>query len=254
VPFANNNGIRIHFEVEGAGPPLVLQHGFAGHLERWRDLGYVEQLRANYRCVLIDARGHGQSDKPMDVEAYRLDLRYRDILCVLDELGIEQAHYWGYSMGGAIGTFAANAADGRFLSFVLGGTAPGARSEAETATARRMHEQLLQGKEAFLAALPESMRGPYAAIDAPALAVNMQAQLEARTYPALDAPPVPCLVYNGGSDPPAARGEALRVTAPPNVRYETIGELNHVECYQRSDLVLPVVLPFLHEVSVGPSK
>jgi pimeloyl-ACP methyl ester carboxylesterase len=39
MPFANNQGVRIHYEVEGKGPPLVLQHGFSDSVQTWYDLG-----------------------------------------------------------------------------------------------------------------------------------------------------------------------------------------------------------------------
>ena len=64
MPFATNNGLRIHYQIEGSGPPLVLQHGFTGSINGWRRYGYVEALAGDYRVVLVDARGHGQSDKP----------------------------------------------------------------------------------------------------------------------------------------------------------------------------------------------
>ena len=35
MPYANNHGIRLHYQVEGEGPPLVLQHGFSDSLESW---------------------------------------------------------------------------------------------------------------------------------------------------------------------------------------------------------------------------
>ena len=64
MPYANNHGIRLHYQVEGAGPPLVLQHGFSDSLESWYEMGYVTPLKQDYRLILIDARGHGASDKP----------------------------------------------------------------------------------------------------------------------------------------------------------------------------------------------
>jgi pimeloyl-ACP methyl ester carboxylesterase len=124
MPFAGN-GVRIYYEVEGSGPPLVLQHGFAGSLGIWRMDGYVDALKHAYQCVLIDARGHGRSDKPKSVSAYGLEPSYGDVLAVLNHAGIEQAHYWGYSMGGAIGLFAANTGHHGLLSIVIGGSAPG---------------------------------------------------------------------------------------------------------------------------------
>jgi pimeloyl-ACP methyl ester carboxylesterase len=66
MPYVDNDGVRIHYEVEGHGPSLVLQHGFTHSLRRWYLHGYVDALRNDYELVLIDARGHGKSDKPLD--------------------------------------------------------------------------------------------------------------------------------------------------------------------------------------------
>ena len=42
----------------------MLQHGFTESVMDWYEAGYVEALRSEYRLILIDARGHGTSDKP----------------------------------------------------------------------------------------------------------------------------------------------------------------------------------------------
>jgi len=73
MPYVDNNGIRIHYQVEGEGPPLVLQHGFTSSMRRWYLHGYVDAMKSAYQLVLVDARGHGQSDKPHDPAAYDLD-------------------------------------------------------------------------------------------------------------------------------------------------------------------------------------
>jgi len=61
MPYAHNEGVRIHYQTEGAGPPLILQHGFTDSLESWYELRYVEALQNAYRLILVDARGHGAS-------------------------------------------------------------------------------------------------------------------------------------------------------------------------------------------------
>lgn len=71
MPFANNKGVRIRYEVEGDGPPLVLMHGLTDSLEVFRISGYVDALRSDYNLILIDTRGHGASDKPHEPGAYR---------------------------------------------------------------------------------------------------------------------------------------------------------------------------------------
>jgi pimeloyl-ACP methyl ester carboxylesterase len=42
MPYADNKGVRIHYQVEGAGRPLVLQHGFTESIEDWSERGYVD--------------------------------------------------------------------------------------------------------------------------------------------------------------------------------------------------------------------
>jgi pimeloyl-ACP methyl ester carboxylesterase len=91
---ASHQGTRIHYQVEGQGPPLVLQHGFTGKLKQWYSFGYVDALRTDYQLILVDARGHGASDKPHDPAAYALPLRVGDVLSVLDTLKVDKAHYW----------------------------------------------------------------------------------------------------------------------------------------------------------------
>ena len=103
MPYADNDGVRIHYRVEGQGPPLVLQHGFSESVVDWYEAGYVDALRSDYRLILIDARGHGASDKPHDPDAYELERRVTDVVAVLDGLAIKKAVFWGYSMGGWIG-------------------------------------------------------------------------------------------------------------------------------------------------------
>src|SRR3712207_4870218 len=100
MPYVNNDDTRIYYEVEGAGPPLVLLHGLSDSLASWRDYGFVAGLASDYRLILIDARGHGRSDKPHDPNAYGHAQRAADVAAVLDDLAIDRAHFLGYSLGG----------------------------------------------------------------------------------------------------------------------------------------------------------
>jgi pimeloyl-ACP methyl ester carboxylesterase len=102
MPDARGSGIRIHYEVAGDGPPLVLHHGLSGTGEDFVEFGYVEGLTGLRRLVYIDARGHGQSDKPHDPAAYTPQRMVEDIVAVLDDLEVEQADFFGYSMGALI--------------------------------------------------------------------------------------------------------------------------------------------------------
>ena len=101
MPYVNSEGVRIYYEVEGQGPPLVLMHGLANSLTMWRDFGYAKELKDDY--ILFDSRECGNSEKPHDLHAYHLELITGDIIAVLNDLDVGKAHYWGYSYGCRIG-------------------------------------------------------------------------------------------------------------------------------------------------------
>jgi hypothetical protein len=67
-----------------------MHHGTFGSGTDWIDCGYVDALKADHRVILLDSRGHGESDKPRDPRAYDLALRASDVLAVLDELGVQK--------------------------------------------------------------------------------------------------------------------------------------------------------------------
>lgn len=106
-----------------AGLPVVLIHGFASnHVVNWVNPLWVKTLSdAGRRVLALDNRGHGASDKPHDPAAYHTKLMADDVVALLDQVGFEQAHLLGYSMGARIAAFAALAAPSRVRSAVLGG-------------------------------------------------------------------------------------------------------------------------------------
>lgn len=95
-------GTKIHYEVIGSGEPVVLIHGFAvSGKTNWGMGGVFEKLSRDYQVILMDARGHGRSEKPHDTAEYGLNM-VDDVVRLLDHLKIERAHIAGYSMGGLI--------------------------------------------------------------------------------------------------------------------------------------------------------
>jgi pimeloyl-ACP methyl ester carboxylesterase len=60
---------RLHYEVEGDGPPVVLHLGAGCDSELRHAAGYLEPLTTSHRCILFDHRGHGLSDEPRGAEA-----------------------------------------------------------------------------------------------------------------------------------------------------------------------------------------
>jgi pimeloyl-ACP methyl ester carboxylesterase len=110
-------------EGEPAGVPVLLIHGFASSKTvNWIGPGWLKTLGdAGYRVIAIDNRGHGDSDKPHDSEAYTPDKMAGDAVALLEHLGIPDAHVMGYSMGARISAFMALAAPQAVRSLVFGG-------------------------------------------------------------------------------------------------------------------------------------
>jgi pimeloyl-ACP methyl ester carboxylesterase len=127
VPYAKNalDGSRVYFEDDGGtGAPVVLHGGSLDSVATVRDLDLAQALRDEFRLIYVDHRGLGRSDKPHDTDAYEMPLRVADALAVLDELGIERAHFIGMSWGGRLGFGIGEHAPQRVLSLVIGGQQP----------------------------------------------------------------------------------------------------------------------------------
>lgn len=117
----DSDGMKIHYRVQGVGEPLLLIHGLAGSAEAdWTYNGMLDRLAAEFRVIAPDARGHGNSDKPHDPDAYGLEM-VEDLVRLLDHLEIPRAHVVGYSMGGFLALKLIEQAPERILSAVVGG-------------------------------------------------------------------------------------------------------------------------------------
>jgi len=256
VPYANNNGVRIYYEVEGQGPPLMLAHGGTGSLDAWRQFGYVDALRGELRLILFDARGHGRSDRPHEAS---MSMMADDVVAVLDSVGVARAAYWGYSMGSAMGLDLAVRHASRFSGFIFGGISPyrwpdaviGPLIAARDAFRLRLNDQeaYLKLTEGFFGRplTPEERRESLAR-DAEADIALLTALIDRRplTNDDLAGIAVPCLLYCGSEDP-YHDGAKESVTHMPNTRFVSLAGRNHVTV--SADLVLPHVKAFLHEVS-----
>lgn len=116
-----SDGTRIFYDTFGKsdGEPLLLIQGLA--IDRWGWLRQRTVLGKQFRCISIDNRGAGLSDKPHG--DYDLFTMAADIEAVMDAEGIESAHVMGYSLGGVLSQVLAVAAPDRVRSLVLASTA-----------------------------------------------------------------------------------------------------------------------------------
>ena len=96
---AHLNDIDVFYETDGNGEPLLLLHGGGGCHDDWIHAGR-EQLVAEYKLIMPDARGHGRSTNPRKTITHRQCAI--DTIALLDHLGISQCNAIGISMGANI--------------------------------------------------------------------------------------------------------------------------------------------------------
>jgi epoxide hydrolase A/B len=95
------DGIGLHVVEEGAGPPVVLCHGFPELAFSWRHQIPV-LAREGYRVIAPDMRGFGESSRPQEVEAYDVGSLCGDMTGLLDALGEESAIFVGHDWGASL--------------------------------------------------------------------------------------------------------------------------------------------------------
>jgi pimeloyl-ACP methyl ester carboxylesterase len=127
MPSFHNGAVEIAYLDEGEGEPIVLVHGFgSSKTVNWVYPAWVSELRKNgRRVVALDNRGHGDSSKLYDPEAYHLPIMASDVSALMDHLGIERADIMGYSLGARMTAWLAYSQPQRLRSAILGGIGMG---------------------------------------------------------------------------------------------------------------------------------
>src|ERR1700722_4038523 len=100
------NGIRMHVAEQGAGPLVVLCHGFPEGWYSWRDQ-LTALAAAGYHAIAPDMRGYGRTDAPREISSYTLLDIVGGALGLLTALGEKQAIIVGHDWGAPIAWHAA---------------------------------------------------------------------------------------------------------------------------------------------------
>jgi pimeloyl-ACP methyl ester carboxylesterase len=111
------NGIRMHLAEAGAGPLVVLCHGFPESWYSWRHQ-LPALAEAGFRAVAPDMRGYGQTDRPEPIDQYTLLHMIGDMVGLLDALGVDQAVIAGHDWGAPVAWHAALLRPDRFRGVI----------------------------------------------------------------------------------------------------------------------------------------
>ena len=267
MPKESINHTRIYYESHGKGFPLVLSYGLGGTTRQWAP--QVPALARDYRLILWDPRGHGQSDSPRDESAYGMDVSAADLLGLVDRLDLSRAYVGGLSMGGGIATRFTLAHPERVAALLIidSASASGVPFSPETVAMRERTIELAlnEGMEAVARHSmddnpniswraerdPEAAKGimnMYLALDPVGYAHSVRALLDAASITdRLQEIRVPTLVLVGAEDPalPAARLTHEKI---PGSKLVVIPDAGHLSNLDQPDAFNREVSAFLSEV------
>jgi pimeloyl-ACP methyl ester carboxylesterase len=241
---------------------LLFIHGLAYDRRGWGPLPRI--LADEFRVVLFDNRGVGESDVPEG--PYSMEQLVADAVAVLDAAGVESAHIFGVSLGGFIAQGIALAHPERVRKLVLCATSPGG------ANAFPMPERGVDAftrfpsldREAGLRLMVENSLGDHAVRERPELVEEVyayrleraptveawQAQFAASrahdVYDRLPAISAPTLVIHASADTVIdSRDGELLAERIPGARIERIPDRGHLVMWQEGELLAPIVRDFL---------
>jgi pimeloyl-ACP methyl ester carboxylesterase len=213
MPKVKVGSINIYYEVHGEGEPLVMINGAGGSVDWIRRL--IPTYSREYRLVLFDNRGAGQTDKPD--RGYTTATMADDLAGLLDALGIGSAHVRGVSFGGMIAQEFALRHSTRVKSLILMVTSCGGSQAIKPPSAHMADIQQLPPKEGTEALLRWFITGDFIdknpkffqqlvifalehPIDPDCLARHTDAIKHHDTYDRLPEIRVPTLVLAGDAD------------------------------------------------------
>jgi len=230
MPYIDRDGVRIHYEVSGDGPAVLLSHGYGASARMWA--GQVEALTPSWKVITWDMRGHGGSDSPEDPSCYSADLTVADMAAILDACEVEQAVIGGLSLGGYMSLAFQLAHPGRTRALMLFDTGPGYRNDEARAEWNAHAEQRAQqleahGLEALADGAETASAGHTCARGLALAARGMLAQRDAAVIENLVNIQVPTLVLVGEHDEPFLGATDYMVRKIPYATRVVIRDAGH---------------------------
>jgi len=246
MPYADNDGVHIYYQVEGDGTPLLLHHPLTSSHRVWYRNGFVDALKYRYRVITMDMRGHGRSSKPPRQTAYGWDMRVTDIIAVLDSAGADRVHMVGYSAGGFGGFAMLRYAPHRLCSLTIGAAHPYGEDSYPIGKNGVDAEALLQ--DFAVAAgepLQHNLKSATLKKDVTPIAYILSQGVPSYED-VIENVDIPCLLFSGEND---IRYQRIQKCAGiiPNARFIPMPDMGHFKAFVHINQVLPHIIKFLEE-------
>ena len=249
MPMLDRDGVRLYYEVHGAGPTLLLTHGYSSSSQMWK--GQIEPLSKAHQLVIWDMRGHGKSDYPEDQAAYSEAATIADMAALLDAVGARTAIVGGLSLGGYM-SLAFNAVHPeRVAALLIIDTGPGYRKDEARdgwnqnaiRTAERWERD---GLNRAGPTSPEAGLSQHRSADGLAKAARgMLTQRDATVMNSLPTIAVPSLVVVGANDTPFLTASDYMAAKIPGAKKAVIPDAGHAANIDQPAAFNAAVMGFL---------
>jgi pimeloyl-ACP methyl ester carboxylesterase len=253
VTRARLNGIEIDYQASGAGPALLLSHGYSATRRMWD--GQHAILGDGHRVISWSMRGHGETETA-DPAQYSADLTVADMRALLGHLGVEHAVIGGLSLGGYVSLAFYLAHPEMVRALVICDSGPGYRSaDARAAWNQRAQERAIALETRGLEALGRSREVRESASlhrSAQGLAHaarGMLAQEGSRVIDGLSGIAVPTLIIVGDQDQPFLAPCEYMAKKIPGARLEVVRGAGHSSNLDQPEAFNRVLLDFLSSLS-----
>jgi pimeloyl-ACP methyl ester carboxylesterase len=226
--------LRLHYEVHGAGSPVLLLHGGVSSFEHnYVQFGWVESLTgAGLQVVGLDFRGHGRSERPHEAARYGTANLAGDVVALLDHLRLARVSIVAYSIGTVVALALMRDAPQRFERAVLLATGDGLVGHPPHTFARLLPDLVeVFGREQYPRDLPKHQSAYWKILEQVGGDRAAMRALASAAYPPLSADDaaairVPTLIVSGELDPVLGRGPRL-AAALGRGEYLEIAGANH---------------------------
>ena len=259
MPKVRVNSVELYYEVYGQGYPVIFLHGFAGTVNMWQP--QVPVLSQDYRFIIYDARGHGQSESPPSIDQYSADIVVEDLFQLLGSLEINKAVVGGLSMGGYQSLRFYLQHPQMVTALILMDSGPGYRNPERRAQwnsqpEQRAHLLETQGVAAFdeAAGAPSYTTREVILKQNPIGLANMArkvvAQHDSWVMDNLDKVRVPTLVLVGEDDTPFRQAAEYMTKTISGAQLVVVPKAGHAANLDNTEFFNQAVLDFLNQLNL----
>jgi pimeloyl-ACP methyl ester carboxylesterase len=238
MPAIDRDGVKIHYEVRGEGPPILVTHGFAASSHMFE--ATATAFAGTHRVITWDVRGHGRSDYPDEQDQYSVALAVGDMAAILDAVEVDRAVLLGHSLGGYLSLELQRTHPDRVTALILVGTGPGYRRDDAREGWNKLAERFAVALEdKGLAGLPESAEvraDVHRSADGLVRAARgILRQHDDRVLASLPAITVPVLVVVGERDKPFLASSEYMAAKIPGASLAIIPGAGHAPMITHRD-------------------